>query len=80
MSASALRKFPLGISDWNTIHQQNLFFVDKTDKLINLLTPPPSVYCTRAPYMGKTLLMSMIRELLTNGDQNFAYCTVACHS
>ena len=63
-----LRKFPLGVPNWNAIRQQNLFFVDKTVKLGSLVTDFRRVFISRPPRMGKTTLCSTLAELFAHGD------------
>ncbi|MBU3843512.1 MAG: AAA family ATPase [Candidatus Anaerobiospirillum pullicola] len=63
-----LRKFPLGVPNWNAIRQQNLFFVDKTAKLGSLVNDFRRVFISRPPRMGKTTLCSTLAELFAHGD------------
>lgn len=71
MTTSRLKKLPIGISDWNAIREQNLFYVDKTAKLAALVSDQRKVFFARPDGMGKTLLCSMLKELFTHGTQNF---------
>ncbi len=63
-----LRKFPLGVPNWNAIRQQNLFFVDKTAQLGSLVTDFHRVFMFRPHLMGKTTLCSILAELFAHGD------------
>lgn len=71
MTTSHLTKLPVGISNWNAICEQDLFYVDKTAKLADLVWNQRKVFFARPNGMGKTLLCSMLKELFTHGTQNF---------
>ena len=71
MSEEILRKLPVGISDWRGIYTTDKFFVDKTQKLLELVTDKTKVFLSRPRRMGKSTLVSMLKDLFTNGDKNF---------
>ena len=71
MSEEVLRKLPVGISDWRGIYTTDKFFVDKTQKLLELVTDKTKVFLSRPRRMGKSTLVSMLKDLFTNGDKNF---------
>ena len=41
MSEEALRYLPIGVSDWSDINVPDTFFVDKTQKLLKLVSGKP---------------------------------------
>lgn len=60
-----LQDFPIGISDWEYIQGKNLFFVDKSAKILKLIAKPRKVFLSRPRRMGKTTLISHIKEYFT---------------
>ena len=72
MSEEVLRYLPIGVSDWSDINVPDTFFVDKTQKLLKLVSDKPNkIFLSRPRRMGKSTLVSMIEDLFTNGDKNF---------
>ena len=60
-----LQDFPIGISDWEYIQGKNLFFVDKSAKILKLIAKPRKIFLSRPRRMGKTTLISHIKEYFT---------------
>ena len=60
-----LQDLPIGISDWEYIQGKNLFFVDKSAKILKLIAKPRKVFLSRPRRMGKTTLISHIKEYFT---------------
>ena len=79
MSEEVLRKLPVGISDWRGIYTTDKFFVDKTQKLLELVTDKTKVFLSRPRRMGKSTLVSMLKDLFTNGDKNFKGTAIYGH-
>ena len=67
-----LKPIPLGVSSWLKMVRRNKLTVDKTAKLGLLVNFFDYVFFSRPRRMGKTILCSMLKELFTHGDQNFA--------
>ena len=67
---SNLQAFPLGLSDFNSIRADDLFFVDKTAKLGALVSNYRRVFFSRPRRMGKTTLCSTLEELFAHGDSD----------
>lgn len=66
MSEEVLRKLPVGISDWRGIYTTDKFFVDKTQKLLELVTDKTKVFLSRPRRMGKSTLVSMLKGVSIN--------------
>lgn len=66
----ALPPLPIGISDFSEIRRQHLLYVDKTKQIDQLLDNKYLVFIARPHGMGRTLLLSTIKELYLHGDQN----------
>lgn len=79
MTQLRLKSLPLGIASWRAIRKQDLFFIDKTAQLGALVTAQRRVFLSRPRRMGKTLLCSILQELFTHGDQNFAGTAIYGH-
>ena len=62
-----LQDFPIGISDWEYIQGKNLFFVDKSAKILKLIAKPRKVFFSRPRRMGKSTLISRIKHYFTEG-------------
>ena len=60
-----LQDLPIGISDWEYIQGKNLFFVDKSAKILKLIAKPRKVFLSRPRRMGKSTLISRIEEYFT---------------
>ena len=80
MSEEVLRYLPIGVSDWSDINVPDTFFVDKTQKLLKLVSGKPNkIFLSRPRRMGKSTLVSMIEDLFTNGDKNFKGTAIYGH-
>ena len=80
MSEEVLRYLPIGVSDWSDINVPDTFFVDKTQKLLKLVSDKPNkIFLSRPRRMGKSTLVSMIEDLFTNGDKNFKGTAIYGH-
>ena len=64
-SEPSLQDLPIGISDWEYIQGKNLFFVDKSAKILELIAKPRKVFFARPRRMGKTSLISRIEAYFT---------------
>lgn len=62
---------PLGVANWEDIVDYNMFYVDKTSLLNSLITTKRKVFLARPQGMGKSLLCSMLADLLVNGTGDF---------
>ena len=71
MSKQSLQNLPIGVSTWPTIRRQNMFLIDKTDRLNVLVTEQIKIFISRPRRMGKSLLHSMLADLFAHGDRNF---------
>ena len=67
-----LPDLPIGISNWQVIRDDKMFFVDKTALLGDLVTNQRKIFLSRPRRMGKSLLISSLKNLFTHGDKNFA--------
>lgn len=56
-----IKQVPYGISNFVTIREQNLYYVDKTMYLPMLEDEARNLFCIRPRRFGKSLLLSMIR-------------------
>ena len=74
-----LKVLPFGTSDWPDLRLKNKFFVDKTAKLRDLVTIYDKVFISRPRRMGKSMLISMLADLFTNGDKNFKNTAIYGH-
>lgn len=70
MRLSKLQTFPLGVPDFSSIIEDDLFFVDKTEKLGALVSIYRRVFFSRPRRMGKTTLCSTLEELFARGDSD----------
>ena len=65
-----------GISDYLEIKEGNALFVDKT-ALLQELVDLKRVFLGRPRRFGKTMLISMLKELFTNGTGQFEHWAIA---
>lgn len=72
MLEQQLKSIPIGVASWSVMRDNNLLYVDKTAKLGVLVSKHQKVFLSRPRRMGKSLLCSMLKDLFTNGDTNFA--------
>lgn len=70
LAKSSLQPINVTSSDFNQIRKEGFLFVDKTAR-INDLIGECSVFLSRPRRFGKSLLLSTITELFTNGVKNF---------
>ena len=67
---SDLTPITTSLSDFMSIRRRQFLLVDKTASIYNLLDES-KVFLSRPRRFGKSLLISTIRELYTNGTKNF---------
>ena len=68
---ATILEMPVGISSWNTIRREHLFFVDKTGFLSELMKAGRRIFIARPRRMGKTTMCSILDEALAHGLDNF---------
>lgn len=79
-----LQPIASGISDFMIMRAKGALFVDKT-ALLQKLVEQNYVFLSRPRRFGKSLLISMLKELFTNGTKNFEGLAIhdlwheACH-
>lgn len=56
-----VKEMPLGVSNFVTVREQNLYYVDKTMYLPMLEDEARNLFCIRPRRFGKSLLLSMLR-------------------
>ena len=69
LNQAKLKSMPIGAESWTDLKAK--FFVDKTEKILNLITNQNKVCFFRPRRFGKTILASTIADLFLNGDKNF---------
>ena len=67
---SDLTPITTSLADFRLIRQRQYLFVDKTAHIYKLLNED-KVFLSRPRRFGKSLLLSTINELFTNGTKNF---------
>ena len=67
MTESTLPQLPLDENEWSDIRRRQLFFVDKTARLSELVDYAHAVFLSRPHGMGKTWLCSQLYELFSKG-------------
>lgn len=72
MSDQHLKQIPIGESEFTKLCNADYLFVDKTAKLAQLVLSGSKYFLSRPRRFGKTMLLSMLEELFTHGDQRFA--------
>ena len=75
----SLQPLPLGVSDWAQIRKDQLFLVDKTKALNDLVSCLTKIFISRPHGMGKTLMLSMLADLFAHGDRNFEGMAIYGH-
>ena len=70
LSKSPLQKINTTSSNFNLIRRKGFLLVDKTER-INDLIDENRVFLSRPRRFGKSLLLSTLTELYTNGVKNF---------
>lgn len=75
----SLQPLPLGVSDWAQIRKDQLFLVDKTKELNDLVSCLTKIFISRPHGMGKTLMLSMLADLFAHGDRNFEGMAIYRH-
>ncbi|PCJ16557.1 MAG: hypothetical protein COB02_15770 [Candidatus Cloacimonadota bacterium] len=64
-----LQDFPLGASDFETIRQKKLLYIDKTDYIHNLIKTSEACFIARPRRFGKSLVISTL-EAIFKGKKN----------
>ena len=67
MVESTLLQLPIDENEWSDIRRRQLFFVDKTAGLSELVNYAHAVFLSRPHGMGKTWLCSQLYELFSKG-------------
>jgi hypothetical protein len=66
-----MKNLPLGRQNFRDIILENLLYVDKTEQLYNLVTKGNLYFLSRPRRFGKTLLVSMLKELFEGRKELF---------
>ena len=77
MVESTLLQLPIDENEWSDIRRRQLFFVDKTAGLSELVNYAHAVFLSRPHGMGKTWLCSQLYELFSKGPTACAGLNVA---
>lgn len=70
-SPKAPQKLPVDISDFSTLRNEDYLYVDKTEYAYNLVTRGKRYFLSRPRRFGKTLFVSMLKELLSGNRELF---------
>ena len=62
---------PLGVSDFEVLRKSNMIYVDKTACLASLANSSKKVFIARPRRFGKSLLLSTLKSLFSNGLKYF---------
>lgn len=60
MSEQKTKELPYGVSDFKTIREQNLYFVDKSQYIVSIEKQPRFLLLIRPRRFGKSLFLSML--------------------
>ena len=66
-----LKNLPLGISSIDMIVEHNALYIDKTEIIKNLITAGRRYFLTRPRRFGKSLLISVLKEILQGNRELF---------
>jgi hypothetical protein len=66
-----MKKLPLGRQDFSEIINENLLYVDKTDRVYNLIEQGKLYFLSRPRRFGKSLLISTFRHLFEGKKELF---------
>lgn len=72
MASSRLPRLPLDLSTFRTLRQENYIYVDKTQHAYNLITEGRRFFLSRPRRFGKSLMVSMLQEVLLGNRDLFA--------
>jgi len=64
-------KYPIGIQDFNELRKGNYVYVDKTERLHEIITEGKYFLLSRPRRFGKSLLLSTIKELYDGSHELF---------
>jgi hypothetical protein len=69
-----MKKLPIGIQTFRDIVQNDYLYVDKTEKIFDLVKNPKGVYFLARPRrFGKSLLISILNEIFEGEKELFKY-------
>ena len=66
-----MKKLPLGRQDFSEIINEDLLYVDKTDRVYNLIKKGKLYFLSRPRRFGKSLLISTFRHLFEGKKELF---------
>jgi hypothetical protein len=66
-----MKKLPLGRQDFSEIINEDLLYVDKTDRVYNLIEQGKLYFLSRPRRFGKSLLISTFRHLFEGKKELF---------
>lgn len=66
-----MRKLPVGESDFRTIREKDLLYIDKTEDLYRLISEGKYYFLSRPRRFGKSLLVNTLRELFSGHQELF---------
>ena len=69
-----MKRLPIGIQTFRDIVQNDYLYVDKTEKIFDLVNNPKGVYFLSRPRrFGKSLLISILNEIFEGNKELFKY-------
>jgi hypothetical protein len=66
-----MKKLPLGRQNFEDIIKEDLLYVDKTDRVYNIITKGSLYFLARPRRFGKSLLISTFRHLFEGKKELF---------
>ncbi|MFT6150509.1 MAG: hypothetical protein ACJAUH_003214 [Saprospiraceae bacterium] len=66
-----MKKLPLGRQDFSEIINEDLLYVDKTDRVYNLIEQGKLYFLSRPRRFGKSLLISILKEIFGGNKELF---------
>jgi hypothetical protein len=70
-SGSRRRKLPIGIQTFAKLHEQDCYYVDKTDIAMQLIDSGSYYFLNRPRRFGKSLFLDTLRELFAGNQALF---------
>jgi hypothetical protein len=67
----SMKKLPLGRQNFEDIIKEDLLYVDKTDRVYNIITKGSLYFLSRPRRFGKSLLISTFRHLFEGKKELF---------
>ena len=66
-----MKELPIGLQDFETLRRENMLYVDKTERLLEIVTKGRRYFLSRPRRFGKSLTLSTLESMFSGQAELF---------